>query len=237
MTDKNQDKNKPNCWADSASGYSLIGGVLSPGFYNMDCMVAMAGFPDNYFDLAIVDPPYRGAKDNAPTKHMRAKQGNMKRWGEKPNQEYFDELNRISNSQIIWGGNNFNLPPTNGIIFWYKRNSCCNYSDGELAWTSFNCVARCFDYAWGGLSDGVVGRNKKQKTIHPTQKPVQLYKWLLLNYAEAGNKILDTHVGSGSSLIACEHEGFEYHGFEIDTDYYNAAVKRIKRETSQIGMF
>lgn len=200
--------------------------------YNVDCMEYMATLPDKAFDLAIVDPPYRDAKDNAPTKHLRAMDGDMKRWANKPTKEYFQELFRVSKNQIIFGANNFELPPTNGFVFWYKRQPMKNYSDGELAWTSFQVVARCFDYAYyGNINVDPDGRT------HPSQKPIKLYLWLLDNYAKPGQRILDTHLGSGSHAIACNNLGFELVGCELDKDYFDAACKRVEQATAQKRMF
>ena len=199
---------------------------------HIDCMEFMAGLPDKAFDLAIVDPPYRDAKDNAPTKHLRAMDGDMRKWQNKPSKDYFAELFRVSKNQIIWGSNNFELPITNGILFWYKKQPMKNYSDGELAWTSFQVVARCFEYAYyGNINVDIDGRQ------HPTQKPVKLYEWLLNNYAKPGQRILDTHLGSGSSAIACNNLGYELVGCELDPDYYQAACKRVEQATKQIRMF
>lgn len=195
-----------------------------------DCMDKENGlpsFPDNHFDLAIVDPPYRDT--NQPTKSMRAKNGNMRNWHPAPKSEYFKELFRVSKNQIVWGGNYFIdlwKSPCKGFIFWYKQNPMDNYSDGELAWTSFDVVAKCFYYRYYGNHDGnTINSNK----IHPTQKPVNLYKWILNKYANEGDLILDTHVGSASSLIAFESLGFNYLGFEIDPDYYEAAKNRMSK--------
>src|SRR5574343_67090 len=186
------------------------------GFFNMDCMEGMAQIPDKYFDLAIVDPPY-GLGDKL---LKGGKKGNVVKIGKQyektnwvdvaPDKSYFDELFRISSNQIIWGGNYFDLPPTRGIVSWDKNlGSPHNFSHFELAWTSFDCIAR-----------RIILSSNKQNRFHPTQKPVALYKWLLKNYAKPGDKILDTHVGSASSLIACHDLGFEYLGFELDPDYY-----------------
>jgi site-specific DNA-methyltransferase (adenine-specific) len=201
-------------------------------FYNMDCMEGMKQFPDKYFELAIVDPPYRDK--NQPTKEMRNKiGGNMKGFGNAPKQPYFDELFRVSKNQIIWGANNFlpMLESTNCMLFWYKRNPMKNYSDGEFAWTSFQSVSRCIpiDHFGAHTSD-------KDK-IHPTQKPVKLYEWLLQHYAKPGDKILDTHVGSASSLIACYEMGFDYIGFELDPDYFKAATERLEAVKAQQSLF
>ena len=152
---------------------------------------------------------------------------------EAPSAEYFTELFRVSKNQIIWGGNYFvqHLRPTQGWIFWDKGTGANNFSDGELAWTSFNRALRMYRQSW-------VGSNAKESTekdrIHPTQKPVMLYKWLLAKYADEDAKILDTHVGSASSLIACYDMGFDYVGFEIDEEYYKLATKRLEEEMAQV---
>ena len=207
--------------------------------YNMDCMEGMKDIPDKYFELAIVDPPYglnfgeynRTNKDSKGNRYKANKYHNADWDKEIPTEEYFNELFRISQNQIIWGGNYFKLPTTQGFIFWYKRNPVNNFSDGEYAWTSFQKPAKCFDYAYYG------NINAEPFRIHPTQKPVKLYKWLLHNYAKQGDKILDTHVGSASSIIACLDMGFEYMGFEIDEEYYNLASKRIEDAMNQVSFF
>jgi len=195
-------------------------------------MELMSRYPDNYFDLAIVDPPYRD--QNQPTKQMREKMsGTMKTFGLKPQEEYFIELFRVSKNQIIWGANNFleNLRSTNCMLFWYKRNPMRNYSDGEFAWTSFDSVAKCIpiDHFGAHTSDKI--------KFHPTQKPVKLYEWLLMNYAKENDKILDTHLGSGSIAIACHNLGYELTACELDKDYFEASIKRINDHVSQIRMF
>jgi len=203
--------------------------------HNQDCMEALAGFEDNAFDLAIVDPPYGIGFSNK----IRDKKN--KNWDNSiPNPKYFKEIKRVSKNQIVWGANYFPALWVNGckgFIFWDKDPSTPNYSDGELAWTSFDKLAKRFYYAWNGLADGIKGRNKKTKTIHPTQKPVKLYEWLLMNYAKEGYKILDTHLGSGSIAIACHNLGYDLEGYELDKDYYEAASKRLKDHQSQIRMF
>ena len=233
-----------------------------PGqFYNLDCMVGMSGFPDGHFDLAIIDPPYG---INAPmmsmgSNHSRTgdgypavsaaeqiRKGRLNSGGgklknrllnnancnwdfEKPGPEYFEQIQRVSRHQIIWGGNYFNLPPTRGIICWDKMQPWENFSQWEMAWTSFDSPAAIFHFSNTG------GRNDETK-IHPTQKPVALYKWLLARYAKPGWRILDTHVGSASSLIACHQLGFEYVGYEIDTGYYKAALARLEAAKAQVSM-
>lgn len=203
---------------------------------NEDNMQLMARYEDDYFDLAIVDPPYGIGFD----KKIRDKQ-ESKGWdSEIPNNEYFEELKRVSKNQIIWGGNYFPCLWVNGckgFIFWDKDPSVETYSDGELAYTSFDVPAKRYYWAWNGLADGVKGRNKKIKTIHPTQKPVKLYEWILDNYAKEGDKILDTHLGSGSIAIACHNRGFDLTACELDTEYYDKAMKRLKEHTAQQRLF
>jgi site-specific DNA-methyltransferase (adenine-specific) len=198
--------------------------------YNEDCMIGMARYPDKFFDLAIVDPEYRDK--NQPTKEMRNKIGGKMIWRGKPTNEYFKELFRVSENQIVWGANNFieHLYSTNCFLFWYKNNPMENYSDGELAWTSFESVAKCIPIKHFGA------HTADKDKIHPTQKPVKLYKWLLHNYAKPGDKILDTHMGSQSSRIAAHQMGFDYWGWEIDKDYFEAGNKRFKEQTAQLKL-
>lgn len=178
---------------------------------NEDNMLLMARYPDNYFDLAIVDPPYginfsNFNRTNKATNGTRVKANKYKNsnWDDSiPNNEYFIELIRVSKNQIVWGGNYFPILWNNGckgFIFWYKGNPVPNFADGELAYTSFNKVAKQFDFRYYGALQGKTSADDK---IHPTQKPKELYKWLLDNYAKEGDKILDTHLGSGSIAIAC----------------------------------
>lgn len=200
--------------------------------YLMDCMDGMRDFPDKHFELAICDPPYGiNINMNMGRKKGRRRDHAEKRWdNEAPNQEYFDELFRVSRNQIIWGGNYFRLPITKSWIFWDKEVPVgVSFADGELAWTSFEktLIKARIPYS------GFIGSEGK---IHPTQKPIALYKWLLKNYAKKGDKILDTHVGSASSLIACEDMGYEYIGFELDEDYFNAATKRLNDFKAQVRM-
>lgn len=218
---------------------------------NEDNMLLMARYPDKYFDLAIVDPPYgigyTGVKNPTDIKGVRKKTKNYttnengKDWDNKrPNFNYFMQLNRVSKNQIIWGGNYFAdlLEPKKGWIFWDKKiinsNTEC-FSDGELAWTSFDCILRKFTYDWVGF--GYLNNAQKEKKIHPTQKPVALYKWILDKYAKQGDKILDTHLGSGSIAIACHDYDFDLTACELDTEYYEAALKRIKNHTNQQKLF
>lgn len=211
---------------------------------NEDNLELMKRYPDGYFDLAIVDPPYgigfgdyeRGGSGYK-TKERHTKNG-KKNWdNDIPSDEYFNELKRVSKNQIVWGGNYFPILWNNGckgFIFWFKGNPVPNFSDGELAYTSFNKVAKQFDYRYYGNLDGKTSASKK---YHPTQKPIQLYQWLLDNYASEGNKILDTHLGSGSIAIACHDYGFELTACELDPDYYNSAIKRITNHIGQQKLF
>lgn len=218
--------------------------MLDLGFHNMDCMEGMKRFPDKYFGLAIVDPPYGIGYNRTGTTYANKIGGKdfysndiftSKKWDNKqPNKLYFRELFRVSENQIIFGGNYFKLPISRGWIFWDKKlaNANNNYGAGELAWTSFDMVIKKFTYDWIGL--GYLNSTEKGSRIHPTQKPVTLYRWLLHNYAKPGQIILDTHVGSASSLIACEQMGFKYVGFELDKEYYEAASKRIENEREKL---
>lgn len=207
---------------------------------NCDNMDLMREFPDKYFDLAIIDPPYGIKRDGGfggfggfgkPIERKKYK-GN---WDSNtPPKEYFDELMRVSKNQIIWGGNFFTdkIAQANHWIFWDKMNTMPTFGDGELAWTSFdrNSVKKILlEY------NGLLG--KEFSRIHPTQKPVKLYKWLLEKYAKQGDKILDTHLGSGSIAIACHYMNFDLTGCELDKDYFDAMQKRIKEETKQLSLF
>jgi len=194
----------------------------------MDLETGLPSYPDNFFDLAIVDPPY-GIGVNMNTGRRKewtvAKHKNNKWDNSSPNGDYFNELFRASKNQIIWGGNHFVLPVSKGWVFWDKQMpDGLTFSDGELAWTSFNISLKKAKYTYTNFKGGDKGGK-----IHPTQKPLLLYRWLLENYAKPGQLILDTHVGSASSLIACESMGFDYVGFEIDPDYYAAAKNRMSK--------
>ena len=222
--------------------------MMPDGFYNMDCLSGMKEFPDNYFDLAIVDPPYGGVTQGGYMKRGEnmavgtgrgvSKGYNLALWGQPaPKPEYYRELFRVSKNQIIWGGNYFtdNLPASQGWIVWDKENGTTDFADFEMAWTSFNRVSRMFRFRWNGMLQGDM--KDKEFRIHPTQKPVRLYEWILRNYAQPGQRILDTHVGSGSSLIACHRFRCPYVGFEIDPDYYAKAKARIDAEQAQMSIF
>ena len=214
--------------------------MLDFGYYNMDCMEGMKEFPDKYFELAIVDPPYRD--NNQPTKDMRAN-GSMKSLEGRPSEEYWQELYRVSVNQIIWGANNFQLPQFKGFIVWEKgipENFTMSMAEIASLSEGLGTISKIYKCRASGQGN----------RIHPTQKPVALYKWLLKNYAKQGDKILDTHVGSASSLIACHNLGFQYVGFELDKEYYEKSLDRLeavkkqvsildvieKQENTQIGM-
>lgn len=223
--------------------------------FNMDCMEAMKRFPDKYFDLAVVDPPYGIGADNfkngagaskdggklystAVKMKNRLNQGSGKlknrllnqsdcSWdSEPPKKEYFDELFRVCQNCIIWGGNYFNLPPTRGIIVWDKVQPWENFSQVELAWTSFDRPAALFKMC-----------NTMPGKIHPTQKPVELYAWIFQKYAKTGMKILDTHLGSGSSRIAAYDMNLDFFGYEIDKIYFDLQEERFQRHIAQQNLF
>ena len=211
-------------------------------FYNIDCIEFMKTKPDKQYDLAIVDPPYgigfsdyeRGSS-GIKVKERYTKNG-KKDWDKGiPTDEYFEQLFRVSKNQIIWGGNYFDLPPTQCFIFWYKQNPVPNFADGELAWTSFKKPAVCIDYRYYGNLQGKTSVTDEK--IHPTQKPIDLYRKILNLFAEQGDLILDTHLGSGSSRIAAYRGGFDFVGFEIDCDYFNAQEKRFNDFKSQLRLF
>lgn len=210
--------------------------------YLMDCMEGMKQFPDKCFELAIVDPPY-GINQGGQKNHTRSKLAQAQNYSvfddsNSPQQDYFKELFRISKNQIVWGANHFisKMPHDSACwVVWDKENGETDFADCELAWTSFKTAVRIFRFRWSGMLQGDMAN--KEARIHPTQKPVKLYQWLLCRYAQPGDKILDTHVGSASSLIACHQMGFEYIGFELDPDYYDAATKRLEAEKSQERLF
>ena len=212
--------------------------------YNMDCMEGMKRIPDKFFDLAIVDPPYGigecGSKNH--TRSVRAKAQAYKPFHGQdrlpPTEEYFSELFRVSQNQIIFGANHFISRfkrDSSCWIVWDKVNGDNDFADCELAWTSFDSAVRMFSFRWAGMLQGDM-KNKEQR-IHPTQKPVALYEWILSKYAKPGDKILDTHVGSGSSLIACYNMDFEYMGFEIDKHYFDKATARLETVKAQCRLW
>jgi site-specific DNA-methyltransferase (adenine-specific) len=226
--------------------------------HNIDCMEYMKQFQDKYFDLAIVDPPYGigASKQSVSTSKMKGRKNSLikrstlesKNWDNKtPTKEYFEELFRVSKNQIIWGGNYFNLPLINSWLIWNKLQVLETRSDGEMAWTSFRKPLKIVPLLQDGFKRGQnVGYNKPviynepfsgKQTIHPTQKPVVLYRWILEKYAKQGDKILDTHLGSGSSRIAADMEGFDFYGCELDKDYFEASCKRFDDYKSQLTLF
>ena len=220
--------------------------MLDFGYYNIDCMKGMKEFPDNYFDLALCDPPYGGVTQGGYMQNRMsggvAKNRNdyhLSLWQcEKPDAAYFKELQRVSKNQIIWGGNYFAsmLPESQCWLVWDKEKpEGVSFADVELAWTSFNQAARIYHFAWNGMLQGDM-KNKERK-FHPSQKPVALYKWVLSKFAKEGDTILDTHVGSASSLIACHEMGFKYVGFELDETYYKASKDRLENETAQMNLW
>jgi len=213
--------------------------------HNQDCMEAMAKMEDNAFQLAIIDPPYGIGMDGG--KIGKSKSYESKNWDSTtPNIVFFNELFRISENQIVWGANYFCnlLPVTSAWIYWDKMQDGFggSYSTGELAWTSFHKPMKQIRYKWQGnycgFPDNITTKTYKNWiNIHPTQKPVALYKWLLKNYANEGDKILDTHLGSGSIAIACHDMGFDLEAYEIDQEYHQAALQRLNTHRSQLQMF
>lgn len=217
-----------------------------------DNMAAMREKPDKFWDLAIVDPPY-GIGESGQTNKSRSKLAKSKDYGNKswdnesPGPEYFNELFRISKNQIVFGANHFisKMPYNSSCwIVWDKVNGENDFADCELAWTSFTSAVRMVRFMWHGFMqgsgfDGKMNPKKdaNEKRIHPTQKPVPLYKWLLKNYAEPGMKILDTHLGSGSSRIAAHDMGFDFWGYELDPEYFAAQEKRFAQHIAQVPMF
>ena len=212
--------------------------------YNMDCMEYMKTIPDKYFSLCVVDPPYgigeSGAKNHSRSKLAKAQNykaffGNDK---EPPNQDYFNELLRVSKNQIVWGANHFisKIPiDSHCWIVWDKQNGESDFADCELAWTSFGSAVRIFRFKWNGMLQGDM-KNKEER-IHPTQKPVALYRWIFQHYAKEGDKILDTHLGSGSSRIAAYEAGLDFVGCEIDKEYFDKQEERFQAFTDQLRIF
>lgn len=224
----------------------------------MDCMQGMKEFPDKYFDLAIVDPPY-GRKEHGGRNrsgYVRQKNGSKifvkdgqyenRKWdNEPPSEDYFNELMRVSKNQIIFGCNYFDYPLIGGRIVWDKCNDGSNQSDAEIAYCSMNDRIDIFRYMWRGMfqgksiTEGTTQQGNKrlnEKRIHPTQKPVALYEWLLNRYAKPNDVILDTHVGSASSLIACYNTNHKFVGFELDEYYYKVSKQRLDTEMAQMRL-
>lgn len=215
--------------------------------FNIDCMAAMAEMKDNEFNLAIVDPPYGIRQDGHRNNQTRSKMAKSKKyhnalWDQNaPNNKYFLELLRVSKNQIIYGANHFisKIPFDSSCwIVWNKKvmsGKGNHFADAELAWTSFKSAVRTFEFEWQGMIQGDM--KNKESRIHPAQKPVALYKWLLKNYAKEGDRILDTHLGSGSSRIAAHDMGFDFTGYEIDKDYFEAQEKRFQNHIAQKNLF
>ncbi|MGF6367224.1 site-specific DNA-methyltransferase (adenine-specific) [Aequitasia blattaphilus] len=218
--------------------------------YNMDCMTGMRKFPDNYFDLAITDPPYFNGpnrrkyygRSESTTNIKRVKYGVIDKW-DVPGQEYFDELQRVSKHQIIWGINYYDVVLGPGRIIWDKVNGSSSFSDCEIAYCSKHDSVRMFRYMWNGMMQGksieeghIQQGNKRlnEKRIHPTQKPVNLYRWILNTYGKPGDRILDTHVGSASSLIACDELGYLFVGFELDKEQFEKSNNRLLEAQAQM---
>jgi site-specific DNA-methyltransferase (adenine-specific) len=203
---------------------------------NEDNMLLMARYPDNHFDLAIVDPPYGIARfgNRVELSNRLCKSAKLNEWDIKPTEEYFNELFRISKFQIIWGANNFILPTTEYFLIWNKKQTVENFASAEYAWTNVKKPAQIFDYS---IHKTMADRKEEGGKIHPTQKPVALYKWLLDKYTKQGDKILDTHLGSGSIAIACHDYNFELTACELDKEYYDKAIQRIQNHVSQKKLF
>lgn len=226
--------------------------VLEYGYYNMDCMEGMKMFPDKYFSLAIVDPPYFSGPERRKYYGRKVSPIGVKRTYKKldywdvPNEEYFNELFRVSKNQIIWGCNYFDFHFGPGRIIWDKCNGSSCFSDCEIAYCSLHNSVKLFRFMWNGMMQGksisegwVQQGNKKlnEVRIHPTQKPVMLYEWMLQQYAKPNDIILDTHVGSASSLIACHKTGHDFVGFEIDEEMYKISKQRLETEQEQLTLF
>lgn len=233
--------------------------MLDFGYYCMDCMDGMKQFPDKYFDIAVVDPEY-GRKEHGGRNrsgYVKQKNGSMiwvsdgqyenRGWdNEPPPKEYFDELMRVSKHQIIWGVNYFDYPLSGGRIIWDKRNDGSDQSGAEIAYCSLNDRVDIFRYMWRGMfqgksiQEGTIQQGNKslnEKRIHPTQKPVNLYRWIVQRYIEKGWKVLDTHVGSASSLIAYRETRLQFVAFEKDEYMYELSMERYKAETAQMSLF
>ena len=215
---------------------NLIGGAITDkiSIYNCDNMELLRQTPDNYYSLAIVDPPYGILNKTKRGGDHKFNMDEYSQWDVKPNDDYFNELFRVSKNQIIWGGNYFGQiwarsPYNKGFIIWDKNQpeTLNNFSMAEMAWSSLDKPSKIFRFS--------VRKNRNK--IHPTQKPVELYEWLLKMYANQGDKILDTHSGSASLAIACHDYGFNLTACELDSDYFDASIKRIKNHISQLKLF
>lgn len=254
MTGKSNQTGTVDSSADTPGYMPLLDPAPSIELLHTDCIEYMATLPDNAFDLAIVDPPYFDGPNKLGFYGGRCSKTGVDRNGYKklgkwevPGSEYFDELARVSRNQIIWGINYYRIQNLGtGRIIWDKCNSASTFSDCEIAYCSIGNHVKKFTFMWNGMMQGksiaeghIQQGNKKlnEQRIHPTQKPVKLYRWLLNNYAKLGDRILDTHLGSGSIAVACTYLGFDLVGCEIDQEYVEAAKIRLARETSQLRMF
>lgn len=225
--------------------------TMNSEIFNEHCMLGMARYPDKYFDLAIVDPPYFSGPERREFYGSKVSKIGVNRIYKKsaawdvPDFSYFAELSRVSKNYIVWGCNYYDTVFHTGRIVWDKVNDSSDYSDCELAATNLFDHVRIFRFMWNGMLQGSLAngsimegnKSKNEKRIHPTQKPVQLYRWQLKNYAQPGWKILDTHGGSFSSRIAAYDLGFDFTGFEIDKDYFEASEKRFQQHIAQLTMF
>ncbi len=233
--------------------------MLEPGYYNMDGIKALAQFPDNFFESAVVDPPYGRGYDGGNNRYtVQTRKDGTKRvinsgdykkcdWDrEPPGKEYFQELIRVSQNQIIFGCNYFDFPLPGGRIVWDKCNDGSDQSGAEIAYNSLNKRVDVFRYMWRGMFQGKSieegttqqgNKRKNERRIHPTQKPVNLYRWIARQYIKPGWKVIDTHVGSASSLIAYHEAGLDFWGFEIDKYMYDISLQRYEEETAQITIF
>lgn len=205
-------------------------------YLNLDCMDVGRGLPsmpDNYYDLAIVDPPYglpkASTRGSGKLKNSSLNKGKISEWDIRPNEAYWRELMRVSRHQIIWGGNYFPLPPTRCWLIWDKQQPFPNFAPFEMAWTSFDCHPGLFSFN--------ARLNQKAEVIHGTQKPEELYEWMLSRYAQPGWRLLDTHVGSASSLVVFERFGFEYDGYELNEGIYQRSRARLKESRVQKSLF
>jgi len=226
----------------------VLPAVPSSEVYLEDCVKALKRFNDKHFDLAIVDPPYGigASKKSFQSRTKKSYNHTDKDWdASTPPDEYWNELFRVSKNQIVWGANYYadKLPISRGWVYWHKMVLTDNYSQGELAWTSFDCVMKFVEYKYQGNYLGfrnsitTQSSTKEETRIHPTQKPIALYEWLIKEFAKDGDLILDTHLGSGSSRIAAYKGGFNFVGFEIDQEYYEKQEKRFNAFKSQLRLF
>jgi site-specific DNA-methyltransferase (adenine-specific) len=214
-------------------GNAVLGAVPYSEVYLMDCVAGLRHYPDNYFDLAVVDPPYGIGMDGGNVGYKGFNNFEKKNWDKEiPNAEYFTELFRVSKNQVIFGGNYFGLPPTRCYLVWDKGEGFYNrtYAECELAWTSFDANTCKIKY-------DPLAKGDYRGKIHPCQKPITVYDWIYSKYTNANDLILDTHVGSGSSRIAADKAGLNFVGFEIDEEYFNAANKRFDNFKSQTRLF